>query len=340
MKNLLSGKYGKEYEDYSSDQFIGRDRWIGFKTRTEMTLGQVMINGVYLGKEESLFEQHLSKYAGGDGRLEENAERKLTKLVSDIKQYRSVCKDGEVRVMLVPSAYTIWENRLPPYTASLQFSETDFLEEGREQIERSFPGERIWVDVQAVLAEHATEEVYYRTDHHWTTLGAYYGYTAWADSMDMDVVLAEKLEQKTVSSDFQGTLQSKLNIPWEKDIIKVFLKPDEPMYELIYDMGEKTSDSLYEESYLNTKNQYGFFLDDNHGLITIRTNGTKQQERSIVVIKDSYANCFVPFLTEYYGTVYVIDRRYYRGNVSEFLEEKQIQDVLVLYNVIQFLENY
>lgn len=346
--HFLSGGYAGAYEDYVTDQFAGRDKWIQLKTGTEKALGEVLINGIYLGSNDTLFRQQLSKAAGGTGGLEENAGKKLAKLKEDVNQFEEICKDGKVKVMLVPSSAAVWQEKLPPYTAGQQFSEERFLEQGRaifSEEKEAGADDNTWIDVLSTLYSHKDESIYYRTDHHWTTLGAYYGYTAWAQSMGTEPMPIGAFEQERVSDSFQGTLQSRLNLPQKPDTIELFLPKEKKNYHMVYDMGDKTSDSLYEKKHLDTKNQYGVFLDDNHGLIEIRTSvkasvGTSETGGSIAVIKDSYANCFVPFLTEHYEKVFVMDKRYYRGKIETFLEENSIEDVLFLYQITGFIENY
>lgn len=107
-----------------------------------------------------------------------------------------------------------------------------------------------------------------------------------------------------------------------------------------YDLKD-TKDSCYEESYLETRNKYGFFLDDNHALIEIETD--YRNGKTLFVIKDSYANCFVPLLIPYYEKIYVMDLRYFNGRLFGFMERYEPEegmDVLVLYNCIHFLEDF
>ena len=107
-----------------------------------------------------------------------------------------------------------------------------------------------------------------------------------------------------------------------------------------YDLKE-TTDSCYEESYLDTKNKYGFFLDDNHGFVEIDTG--YYTGKTLFVIKDSYANCFLPLLFPHYEKVYVIDLRYFNGRLFRFMEKYEPEngmDVLLLYNCIHFLEEF
>lgn len=340
QNKLLSGAYITDYEAYVTDQFAGRDLWIGIKTASERAAGQRLINDVYIGEENRLFQQHLSVWSGGDGALEQRALEKLPELMEDAQRYQEICTDGKIKILLVPSSGALSPQFLPPHAAAGAFSEREVLQQGESLAEQQFPGMQVWVDGFQSLKPYEEEYIYYKTDHHWTTLGAYYGYTAWAQSMGIIPYSLESFERETVSEHFAGTLQSRLGLPWETDQIELFLPLMPKKYQVDYDLGTQETDTLYAPKHLETKNQYGIFLDDNHGLIIIHTEGADCPERSILVVKDSYANCFVPFLTEHYGTVYMVDKRYFRSDIVRFLENDQINDVLVLYEVIGFLENY
>ena len=144
----------------------------------------------------------------------------------------------------------------------------------------------------------------------------------------------------TVSDNFKGTLHSKLNIEVSGDKIQYFPETERRPVKVCYDYQE-TTDTLYEDSYLDTKNQYGFFLDDNHGLVEIDTG--YKNGRTLFMIKDSYANSLIPLLTTHYEKIYVMDLRYFNGRLFDFMENCEPEDgmdVLVLYNCIHFLEEF
>ena len=196
------------------------------------------------------------------------------------------------------------------------------------------------MDVYAALKEHADEEIYYRTDHHWTSLGTYYGFLAWADAVDRFPYPYAVDKMETVSEDFKGTLHSKINLDMTEDSIQIFpetkLRPIKVSYDYV-----KETDTLYESKYLTTKNQYGYFLDDNHGFVEIDTD--YKNGRTLFVIKDSYANSMIPLLTTHYEKIYVIDLRYFNGKLFDFMkicEPEEGMDVLLLYNCIHFLEDF
>ncbi len=329
-EKMLNGSYAEEYEAYVTDQFVGRDKWIGIKTRTDILLQKETINGVYLGKDGYLIEQH---------KPEDYLQELIAKRLQLLKKF---VNKWDAKVMLVPTADNILTDKLPAHAIS--FDQRSFLKQVEETV-----GNRRYVDVYSTLERHAPEDIYYRTDHHWTSLGAYYGYHSWTTAMKKLPFYYAPNKMETVTDDFLGTLHSKINFDREPDIIQIFPETNRQAVSVTYDF-QKQADSYYEESHLNTKNKYGYFLDDNHGFVEIQTG--YQRADSLFVIKDSYANCLIPLLAPHYKTIYMVDLRYFNGRLFPFMEqyvqneqgeydtEVGKTDVLILYNCIHFLEGF
>lgn len=318
--SVLDGSYMEDYETYVTDQFVGRDKWIGIKTGTDIMLQKREINGVYLGRDGYLIEKHETQDYPA-----EVTERKLELL-------ETLTKRWDARVMLVPTADNILTDRMPAYAE--YYDQYALLEKVRSRV-----GEERLIDVYPVLMEHSGEEIYYRTDHHWTSLGAWYGYRTWAEALGEEPQVAAE-DMATVTEDFLGTLHAKINLPVEPDSIEYFPATTDLSVRLTYDLQTESS-SYYEEDYLETKNKYGYFLDDNHAFIEIDTG--LHNGRTLFVIKDSYANCMIPLLAMHYEKVYVVDLRYMNGKLFPFMERYEPEmgmDVLVLYNCIHFLEEF
>lgn len=319
LESLFSGSFTEDYETYVTDQFAARDKWIALKTRQDIFLQKQETGGVYLGKDGYLLERHLPEDYSG-----ENTEKKLELL-------ERLAEDWNAAVMLVPTADNVLRDKMPanaPY-----FDQQAFLEQAAERL-----GEEHYIDVFSVLTEHSREEIYYRTDHHWTSLGAYYGYRAWADFAGTEPYPYDTGNLKLAAEGFRGTLQSKINLDWGSDAIYYFEETEQFPVTVTYDL-QDVAHTLYEEDYLDTKNKYGFFLDDNHALVEI--DAGNRTGKSLFVIKDSYANCLIPLLVPHYDTIYVLDLRYYNGRLYPLLEQYASEaDVLVLYNCIHFLENF
>lgn len=328
---FLDGSFARKYEEYVSDQFTGRDAWIRAKACAELLTGSREVNGVYVLGDGLLIESH--QETG-----QERAVEKLKELKEDASAYESLSSVEDVKVLLAPTAGAVYREKLPAHAP--EFDQYEFLDRAGAAL-----GTKL-VDVRGALEKRRQEGIYYRTDHHWTTLGAYCAYTQWALAEGITPVPEEAFQKVRVSDSFLGTLHSKINIPVRPDTIELFLPKGERNYQVFYDLREEPEASLYQKKYLETKNQYGVFLDDNHGLVEIRTNPARERpsgEKSgkrLLVIKDSYANCFVPFLTEHYDTVFMLDKRYYRGSEEAMIEENKITDIIILYDVMHFIENY
>jgi len=323
-ERLLDGRYTSDMEKYLTDQFVSRDKWIGIKTVTDLSLQKKTINGVYLGADGYLIEQHMP-----EDYTETQIQKKLLLL-------QKLAERWDAKVMLVPTADNILTDKLP--ANAVCFDQKAFLDRVTEML-----GEENCVDVYGALKEHAGEDIYYRTDHHWTSLGAWYGYLAWLKTAGKSSYPYDVKDMATASGDFQGTLQAKVKLDWGRDSIQYFPETARWPLEVTYDM-QTTTDTLYETSYLGTRNKYGFFLDDNHALVEIES--FNKRRGTLFVIKDSYANCLIPLLVPHYSKIYVLDLRYYNGRLFGLMENclagepGASADVLVLYNCIHFLDDF
>lgn len=314
-KTVFSGEYTESLSDWIADHFPMRDLFMGVKTEVEIVSGRREINRIYIGEDNYLIERYEAP---------ENTERITDTLV---KFYDRVKDTGvDVRLMLVPTAVTIYEDKLPAYAPEAdQMGTAKLLYEAT-----GIPA----VDCSEKLLAGAQEgQIYYRTDHHWTTFGAYLGYTAYCEEEGIEPVPLEALEAETVTEEFAGTLYSKVNdYTHMKDAITVYTNQEDRLRVTYEDTGE-VSDSLYNFDYLQEKDKYSLFLNNIHPLVEIE-NETAPSDDVLMLIKDSYANSMVPFLTHHYKKIYVFDTRYYKDGPSSFLEEHgEVTDVLILYNM-------
>jgi hypothetical protein len=140
------------------------------------------------------------------------------------------------------------------------------------------------------------------------------------------------LTENTVTEKFRGSLYSKiLDADSAYDSIWTYNDFDAPMLvdnETIYD-------SIYDETKLSEKDKYAYFFGGNYGEIYVDGTG----EGNLLLVKDSFANSFVPMLTQDYDTIYMVDLRYYNGDMTEYLTEHNITEVLVLYNISNFISD-
>lgn len=318
-ETVLSGEFEADYEEYLTDQFVLRDQWIGLKTAVEQLLLKRESKDIYFAEDGYYIEKHTGIFTS------DVAQRNLTALAEFARQYEGRFADGRFSVMIVPNAVDILREKLPPFASP--YDEEAYL----AQIADALP-EGVWFDAARILRAHGDEELYYRTDHHWKTLAAFYAYQGWAAARGCAVPALQDYDVVTVTDSFQGTIQSKLGIQTEGDTIEVFLPKEAVSYTVR--QGDAETASLYDESALDTKDKYAVYFGGNQGFISIQTDA--ESDGRILVIKDSYANCFIPFLLEEFKEIDVLDLRYDRQRVSERIENGGYTDLLVLYNAAGF----
>lgn len=317
--NLLNGKYQEDYETYLADKTVFRNKWIEFKTYIELTSLKKDVNGVYFGEDNYLIaRQDTDKFET------ENADRNCEYLEEFVDNYN---KNTDICVMLVPNTSEILKEKLPKY--AYNFNETKYINDSYKEI-----GEDNTVDVNEILKAHKDEYLYYKTDHHWTTLGAYYAFTEYADKTGINI---EKYTTKLVTDKFYGTMSSKVNLEIEADKVYIYEPDKEEEVSVCYNNSAELKDSLYEMSALDKKDKYSIFLGGNNPLVQITTNA--KNDRKVLVIKDSFAHCFIPFMISGFSKIDVVDLRYYNESIRKMIEEGGYTDILVLYNVGNFVED-
>lgn len=321
---ILNGDFEADYEEYLTDQFVMRNQWISLKTSVERLLLKRESKDIYFAEDGYLIEKHTGVFGT------QMAARNAAALTEFVQQYEGQFGTGHISVLIVPNAVDILQGKLPPFAESGKGN--DYL----EQIAESLP-ENVWFDCGAVLHEHIDEEIYYRTDHHWKTLAAFYVYQAWAAHQGYVIPELADYEIQTVTDHFEGTVQSKLGIQTEGDTIELFSAINEPAYTLYRESTGETENSLYDFTALDTKDKYALYFGGNEPFLQIRTEVSNG--RKILVIKDSYANCFIPFMLGEFQEIDVLDLRYTNQKLSGMIAEGGYTDVLILYNASGFAED-
>lgn len=203
-----------------------------------------------------------------------------------------------------------------------------------ENIAASLNPSITWVDVYEALSQHKNEYLYYRTDHHWSTLGAYYAYVEFAKAAGFEPVPLEKMEKRTLNN-FLGTLYSQTQnskMAANPDYVDYYIMPT--AYKC-YQYRKGSPDTavripLYGE-YARSYNSYSVFMHGDFPVTVIDTelaNG-----RRIAVVKESFGNAFIPFLVNHYETVVVVDQRYLEKSFYDVLNDFNINELLFINNI-------
>lgn len=312
-----------DFETYIADHFILRDRWIGLKSLVELAAQKQDSGQVYFAKGGYLIEQFWSY---DSGRFKGN--------IAAVKQFTQTVREQfgiEVKTMLAPTAGDILKDKLPLFAPEVD--QQALL----VQIRQELPG---LIDVSQSLRAHSSEGIFYKTDHHWTSLGAYYAYREFCAAAGIETKALAWYEPQVLTQNFLGTTYSKANLYTASPETIMYYKSPEVSVQVEYRAGDKvtqTSDSLIEEEYLSQKDKYSAFLNGNQAVTKV-TSDCKNGKR-LLVIKDSYANSFVPFTVGDYEQVHMLDLRAYKQSVTTYMQENGITEVLLLYNLKNFTED-
>ena len=314
--SLEDGSFCKALEEWYADQFAGRDGWISLNLTGQRLLGRHESGDVYLGSGGYLL-----------ARPAEPSEELLAEKTDAVRRFAGAFPEVNTTVAVVPSAAVILTDRMPKNAPA--GNQLDTL----AGIRASLDGAVACPDLAAALAPYAGDYIYYKTDHHWTSLGAYRAYEALADPLGLTDLCS--FRPLPVTDSFEGTLASRSGSHRAKDVIDIYVPETDILYYVNYtDTGEK-SRSLYQSACLEEKDQYTVFFGGNHPLVEIVT--TNNNDRCLLVLKDSYANCFLQFLTPYFEKILMVDPRYYYDDPALLLSSERVTDVLILYSADMFL---
>ena len=321
FQNLASGAFTKGFEDYITDQFVARDQFVTIKTAADLAAGKKDNGKVYFGKDGYLFQK-----------TDKWPEAQLTRNISAVQMFSSKLLEkgctASVQILPVPSAGEILKDKLPDFLTLPDEGEVfDALSDAL--------GTGSVIDIRsAFLAAKDSEQLYYRSDHHWTTDGAYTAYVSFCENRGLIPYSKEQFSVETVSDSFLGTSYSKSLLPMTPDIMKRYVPNFTFSVSVSFNDDAGPYSSLYFDEALKTKDKYVYYVNGNHGLTSISTS--VKNGKTLVLLKDSFANSMLPFLCLHYETIYMLDLRYTAENVAQFAADKQADDILFLYGIDTF----
>ncbi len=323
---VVDGSFMKNFETYLTDQFPLRDGMIAFKTFADRIVGKNEENGVYIGKNGYLFDSQTP--------LNKEQVKSVGKAVLSFKEKH---QDLKTAFVLVPNSTYVYSEYLPKY---LEFeNQRQIISYVHKQINDD---SILWPAAAKLLKKEAADtQLYYKTDHHWTTRGAYILFKdialAWGLEKD-EKAIDKRFAFYEVSNGFEGTLASSSGIHDSKDKIEICVpEKSEGTYVVNFESsGEKTA-TLFFKDKLKNKNHYEVFLGGNYDKVIIST--VSSSKRSLLLIKDSYANCMIPMLTPYFSKIVVIDPRYLTDSLDSIVKENDFSHMMYLYNLNTLLED-
>ena len=313
LKTLEDKSFMSAFEKFFSDHFVLREKWIQLKNQMEIITNKKEINGVYLTEKRLIEHQELNEDI-----IKQNTEA----INSFAEKYKK-----PTFLMIVPTAESIYTDQLPlmaPYFDQKKVIDSIYTASNKNLT---------CIDVFTPLLSAKNQYIYYNTDHHWTSLGAYLGYCSSAKPLGFAHNEIDKFNVEHASHDFKGTLYSKTL--YEKstpDTIDLYhLSTGEPQVTVTVNSGQKSSEhqSIFFRNYLDKKDKYNTFLGQNEPCVSVKTDVTNQKK--LLIIKDSYAHSMVQFYMYHYSEITLVDLRYV-NKLSNYVSVDDYDQIMFVYN--------
>ncbi len=320
--SVKSGKFSEDFEKFLADQTPFRSFFVSVNSYFEYIKGNNGSSGVYLCKNGWLIEKPFD---------ESNRFDKNLKEIKDFTEKTNL----PVTLIAVPEKGALYEKYLPKN--SLKFEDEKYINTLADEFEKS---EKVdFINLGDSFLKSENETYFYKTDHHWTSDGAFEAYRLFCLSKGLKEPKESDYNVETYPG-FYGTSYSTSCYTLTKpDEVKIYTcKENGGKAKVTVTEGKKVteSDDMFFRNRLDEGDKYTVFLDGNHTRVDIKSgvNGKK-----LLIIKDSFAHCLAPFLAEQYGEIVMIDQRYYNGSVSKLIEEEKIDEIAFIYGVNTLAES-
>ncbi|MCH5323796.1 MAG: hypothetical protein J1E39_01160 [Eubacterium sp.] len=326
-ESVRDEEFMEDFEEYFSDRFILREEWINIKNSVDRLLGKTEIKNIF-----TIDGRMMEAWKGWD---EAGLNANLNAMAEFAENHS---QNQKVYFMLSPNAQEIYKDTLPAFCGAAD--QKAFID-SCYGISDNIYG----IDVYSALYGARNDYIFYRTDHHWTSGGAFLAYREAGEVMGYEPYSIDKFNIEHASNEFRGTLYSQtLDNSVKPDIIDFYIpaggSPQQTLH--VFD-GEKTEKyySLYFREYLDKKDKYSSFLGLNVPMLEIETELSEDVDKgSLLIFKDSYANTLIPFLTNHYSKITVLDLRYINLPLADMgVDTNSYGSILFMYNTITFSED-
>ena len=315
LKSYIDTSFSSDYEKYINDQFFLRDNWIDLKSRIEYLLGKRENNDIIFGKENYLFKKFTTF---NDEMLKNN----LNSIITFTNNYNK-----EVDFFIIPNSYAIYDKLTPRYLPLVD--QLSLINSINSYLSLKSNDHINTINVAEELLKNKDDYIYYKTDHHWTSYGAYLAYLAYMDYLGLEIVDINNLEKITINN-FLGTYYNRSKyFKADSDFITYY-----NILGLHIEIDGKEQLSLMDLDKFKGSDKYSAFLWGNNGLTKVINENISEERKgsSILIFKDSYANSFIQFLSYNYEIIDIIDLRYFKESIRNFMKDKDYNEILIMYS--------
>ncbi|OKZ86317.1 MAG: hypothetical protein BHW04_07330 [Clostridium sp. 29_15] len=315
LKSYIDTSFSSDYEKYINDQFFLRDNWIDLKSRIEYLLGKRENNDIIFGKENYLFKKFTTF---NDEMLENN----LNSIITFTNNYNK-----EVDFFIIPNSYAVYDELTPRYLPLVD--QLSLINSINSYLSLKSNDHINTINVAEELLKNKDDYIYYKTDHHWTSYGAYLAYLTYMDYLGLEIVDINNLEKITINN-FLGTYYNRSKyFKADSDFITYY-----NILGLHIEIDGKEQLSLMDLDKFKVSDKYSAFLWGNNGLTKVINENISEERKgsSILIFKDSYANSFIQFLSYNYEIIDIIDLRYFKESIRNFMKDKDYNEILIMYS--------
>ena len=315
LKSYIDTSFSSDYEKYINDQFFLRDNWIDLKSRIEYLLGKRENNDIIFGKENYLFKKFTTF---NDEMLKNN----LNSIITFTNNYNK-----EVDFFIIPNSYAIYDELTPRYLPLVD--QLSLINSINSYLSLKSNDHINTINVAEELLKNKDDYIYYKTDHHWTSYGAYLAYLKYMDYLGLEIVDINNLEKITINN-FLGTYYNRSKyFKADSDFITYY-----NILGLRIEIDGKEQLSLMDLDKFKGSDKYSAFLWGNNGLTKVINENISEERKgsSILIFKDSYANSFIQFLSYNYEIIDIIDLRYFKESIRNFMKDKDYNEILIMYS--------
>ena len=315
LKSYIDTSFSSDYEKYINDQFFLRDNWIDLKSRIEYLLGKRENNDIIFGKENYLFKKFTTF---NDEMLKNN----LNSIITFTNNYNK-----EVDFFIIPNSYAIYDELTPRYLPLVD--QLSLINSINSYLSLKSNDHISTINVAEELLKNKDDYIYYKTDHHWTSYGAYLAYLTYMDYLGLEIVDINNLEKITINN-FLGTYYNRSKyFKADSDFITYY-----NILGLHIEIDGKEQLSLMDLDKFKGSDKYSAFLWGNNGLTKVINENISEERKgsSILIFKDSYANSFIQFLSYNYEIIDIIDLRYFKESIRNFMKDKDYNEILIMYS--------
>lgn len=315
LKSYIDTSFSSDYEKYINDQFFLRDNWIDLKSRIEYLLGKRENNDIIFGRENYLFKKFTTF---NDEMLENN----LNSIITFTNNYNK-----EVDFFIIPNSYAVYDELTPRYLPLVD--QLSLINSINSYLSLKSNDHINTINVAEELLKNKDDYIYYKTDHHWTSYGAYLAYLTYMDYLGLEIVDINNLEKITINN-FLGTYYNRSKyFKADSDFITYY-----NILGLHIEIDGKEQLSLMDLDKFKGSDKYSAFLWGNNGLTKVINENISEERKgsSILIFKDSYANSFIQFLSYNYEIIDIIDLRYFKESIRNFMKDKDYNEILIMYS--------